>query len=263
MYYFYNYHNINDLNVVDQFGQNAMHIACASNFQELIKFLLDQGKLNLYAQDCNGNTCLHMAAKSGLARICWQITQKHNGECVRLINIANKQNQTPLDIIRNETESNFLLIKQWISLEAKTNDYLIDKSYNFNLNGKKTDMPVSMRRNRMNFFKWNSDTSMRLCWILQLLKLPLIISLPMIINAFLFDKNELSLWQGLIGYSTFVLVTVPIAKLTHRISHISGLQNPFLFGFIVGILFHNYTMFFFSLIESKNRDYIKKLTEKA
>ena len=94
MYYFQKYCGLNDLNDADQFEQNAMHIACASGFQELIRYLIEHGNINLYAQDCNGNTCLHMAAKCGLPRICWQITQKYNGEAIRLIGVLNKQNQT-------------------------------------------------------------------------------------------------------------------------------------------------------------------------
>ena len=79
-----------------------MHIACASGFAELIKYLLDTGEVNIYAQDCNGNTCLHMAAKCGLPRLCWLITQKDRGEGARLIGVLNSQNQRPFDIIRNE-----------------------------------------------------------------------------------------------------------------------------------------------------------------
>ena len=102
MHYFHKYHSINNLNEVDQFLQNPLHIACASGFQEMINFLIDSGQIDLNAQDSNGNTCMHMAVKCGLPRICWKIAQQNGGECARLIGVVNNQNQRPIDLIRNE-----------------------------------------------------------------------------------------------------------------------------------------------------------------
>lgn len=48
------------MNDVDQFQQNALHIACASGFSDLIMYLINRGEIDYYAQDFNGNTCLHM-----------------------------------------------------------------------------------------------------------------------------------------------------------------------------------------------------------
>ena len=102
MHYFQKYHSINNLNNVDQFLQNPLHIACASGFQEMINYLLESGQIDLMAQDANGNTCLHMAVKYGLPRICWKIVQQNRGECARMIGTLNKQNQRPIDLIKNE-----------------------------------------------------------------------------------------------------------------------------------------------------------------
>ena len=96
------YHSIHNFNDVDQFQQNALHIACASGFVDLIRYLIDSGDIDLFAQDLNGNTCLHMAVKCGLPRVCWQITEKNKGDCIRLIGIENNQHQTPYEMIRNE-----------------------------------------------------------------------------------------------------------------------------------------------------------------
>ncbi len=248
MYYFQNYHNINDLNEVDQFGQNVLHISTNQNHYELSKYILQHGKINLFAQDCNGCTVLHTAAKSGLAKICWLITQKNNGECIRLAAILNNQNQTPFDLIRNEKKESFMSIKKWLSLETKTNNYLLEK----NFAEKKRDFP-SLNGNHsksiFSSFKWNSENDRRLNWLLEFMKFPLLITVPMLINMLIFDKNDFYILQGIFGYSTFIVFFATMAMLKHRIKHISGTQNPLLFGLIFIVLFHNYTTYFFSLLE--------------
>lgn len=102
MYYFQKYHSIGNLNDVDQFLQNPLHIACASGFSDLIIYLMKKSDIDIFAQDFNGNTVLHMAAKCGLSRICWMLAQMNKGEGVRLVGIPNKQMQLPFDIIKNE-----------------------------------------------------------------------------------------------------------------------------------------------------------------
>ena len=94
---------INDLDDVDHFQQNALHIACGSGHADLVKYLLDTGEINIYAKDNNGNTCLHMAVKSALVKSSWLITQQHGGEASRLINIANFSSQTPIQLIKEDT----------------------------------------------------------------------------------------------------------------------------------------------------------------
>jgi ankyrin repeat protein len=104
MYYFQKYHSVNNLNDIDKFLQNPLHIACSLGSYELITYLVDSGQIDLYAQDANGNTCMHLAAKSGLPRSCWHIAQQNRGECIRLISIPNKKNQLPIDVIADESE---------------------------------------------------------------------------------------------------------------------------------------------------------------
>ena len=94
--------NVSD---VDQFKQNMLHIAASSGFVALVAYLIDLNKMDLLAVDCNGNTCLHFAARSGMARICWQIAQKNRGQCVRLVDVKNIENQRPVDMIKNEKGS--------------------------------------------------------------------------------------------------------------------------------------------------------------
>jgi ankyrin repeat protein len=127
LYYFQKYHGLNDLNELDQFEQNVLLIACSLGFQELIRYLLDHGQINLNVQDCNGNTCLHLTVLQCLPRISWLITQQSNGQCIRLITLLNKQNQTPFDLIRNENAGNFKLIRNWLRFEVKTNDYILSE----------------------------------------------------------------------------------------------------------------------------------------
>ncbi len=102
LYYFQKYHSINNMNDADQFLQNPLHIASASGFVDLMNYLLERSDIDIFAQDYNGNTVLHMTAKCGLPRMCWLIAQQRKGEGSRLIAIENKQNQLPYDIIKNE-----------------------------------------------------------------------------------------------------------------------------------------------------------------
>ncbi len=87
---------------MDQFQQNPMHIAAASGFADLVRYFIDSGEVDLMAQDINGNTCMHMTVKAGMPRLSWLISQSTRGECVRLINIENKQHLKPYDLIKNE-----------------------------------------------------------------------------------------------------------------------------------------------------------------
>ena len=89
---------------MDKFLQNPLHIACSAGSSDLISYLLDSGQIDLYAQDSNGHTCMHLAVKSGLPRSCWTLSQQNRGECVRLITIPNKKNQLPIDLIAGENE---------------------------------------------------------------------------------------------------------------------------------------------------------------
>ena len=139
-------------------------------------------------------------------------------------------------------------IKKWLSLETKTNNYLLEK----NFAEKKRDFP-SLNGNHsksiFSSFKWNSENDRRLNWLLEFMKFPLLITVPMLINMLIFDKNDFYILQGIFGYSTFIVFFATMAMLKHRIKHISGTQNPLLFGLIFIVLFHNYTTYFFSLLE--------------
>jgi ankyrin repeat protein len=96
--YYQNYHGL-DTNDTDQFKQNSLHIACGSQHTNLATYLIKSKKMNLYDQDFNGNTCLHMAAKSGLSRICWLIV-KQSGK--RIMAVKNNANLTALDMLGSD-----------------------------------------------------------------------------------------------------------------------------------------------------------------
>ena len=93
--YFRKYHKI-QINEIDQFKQTALHIAAACGHEDLARYLINTKEFNLYDQDFNGNTVLHMAAKFGLTRLSWFIF-KNSGR--RLLNVQNKIYQTPLELI--------------------------------------------------------------------------------------------------------------------------------------------------------------------
>ena len=50
----------------------------------------------------------------------------------------------------------------------------------------------------------------------------LVLTIPALINTFLVYPGEMSMLKGLVGYSTFVFMTLVIVKQKHRIDHISG-----------------------------------------
>jgi ankyrin repeat protein len=99
--YYERYHNLS-VNDIDQFKQNPLHIACASQHVNLANYLIKTKKISLYEQDFNGNTCLHMAAKAGLSRVCWNIV-KQAGK--RIINIQNGGHQCAHDLIASDTSN--------------------------------------------------------------------------------------------------------------------------------------------------------------
>jgi len=245
---------MNDLNDLDQFGQNPMHIAASLGYQELIRYLLDHGNINLYAPDCNGNTCLHLTAKQGLGRLCWLITQKNGGECARLISALNKQNQTAFDAIRNENAPNFRKIRHWLRLEAKTNEVLLEKERDSKVYDKKLDKPspslLKIKPGTV-FFQWNSTRRMQAEWLVHFLTFPISLLIPMLVYRILFDSSQLSMWHGLIGYSSFPIIVYGMTHQRHRIEHLSGLHNPFNLGLFSCLFLCNYSTYYILMIDCK------------
>lgn len=217
------------MNDLDQFNQNPLHIACASGFSDLISFLMKTGDMDYYVQDLNGNTCLHMAAKSGLARICWLLTRENNGDCAKLIGYQNKNNQTPFDLIRNEKGPQFKKIRDWLRLEAKTNHLLHRDKYN--LLEKKTDDVYESKSSNSSllkikkgtrFFNWNSTRALQAELAVRILSFPLVLTIPIVLNHVLFERHSLSMLRGFLGYSSFLGIFLLAFQQRHRISHISG-----------------------------------------
>jgi hypothetical protein len=258
MYYFQKYYELNDLNETDQFGQNVMHIAASLGYQELIRYILDHGNVNLYAQDCNGNTCLHLTANQGLARLCWLITQKNGGECVRLISVLNKQNQTAFDSIKNENTPNFKKIRNWLRLEAKTNEFLLDTRNNIDKKTDKSSPSLLKIKPGTIFFRWNSVRKMQLEWLAHFLTFPISLLLPMLIYRILFDSTKFSMLHGFIGYSSFVIIIYGMTHQRHRIEHLSGLHNPFNLGLFSCLFLCNYSTYYILMIECKFKLQIRK-----
>lgn len=259
IYYFQKYHGLNDLNELDQFEQNVMHIACSLGFQELIRYLVDHGQINLYAQDCNGNSCLHLTALRGLPRISWLLTQQNNGQCIRLITLLNKQNQTPFDLIRNENTPNFRLIRNWLRLELKTNDCILSENKSKNRNSEKKadekNLISSLKAksgavNISSYLKWNSFRRLKFDWFCHFLLFPLSLLIPMVAYRILFDNRELSLWNGIIGYFSLPLILYGLTRQRHRIANISGEPNPYNLGLFACLFACNYITYFSIMLDS-------------
>jgi hypothetical protein len=171
-----------------------------------------------------------MAAKSGMARTCWLITQKNRGDCVRLINVENKQKQKPYDLIRNEKGPQFKKIRDWLRIEARTNDF-IDRINIKSNNEKKSDdfiMPSKFPTQKMcsllpanSIFKWSSYRIGYAEWLSRFVCFFVLLTLPQILNRVLF-VNEISVFKGIIAYSALISIMFVLTKQKHRINHISG-----------------------------------------
>lgn len=237
LHYFQKYHAMSNFNDPDQFQQNALHIACGSGFIDMIRFLIDRSSVDLFAKDFNGNTCLHLAAKCGLPRVCWLITQERNGEAAKLILMKNNSDQTPFDFIRNERAPHFRMIKKWLRLEAKTNKWL---------GGAGTRGLASLFRIST---YWNSNLLMKGERVLRFIAFFIVLTVPVVLNTAIIYPNDMSTVKGLIGLSTFVMMAVVIVKQRHRCDHISGLQNPFFLGYFSSLFVHNYFAYYAFVIE--------------
>lgn len=81
-----------DIDVQDQSGQNALHVACANRAEKSTALLIEQG-IQLETTDFYGNTPLHEAAKSGSVNILRQL-------CAHEIRLdkPNNKGKTPLHL---------------------------------------------------------------------------------------------------------------------------------------------------------------------
>lgn len=223
-YYFQKHHNIASFNDVDQFLQNPLHIACASGYVEMAKFLIESGDLDLFAQDVNGNNVMHMASRAALTRICWLIAQQNKGDAVRLITVMNKQKQRPYDIIRNEKGHSHKKIRNWLNMELLTNPLVKNqatvpiKSDEFKTF---TKPELTMTEKAIVGLKITPKQHGWLEWFIRFISFFLILSGPVSVNAFLMPK-EFSLLKGLVGFSTFPIMFLMFSKQKHRINHICG-----------------------------------------
>ena len=152
--------------------------------------------------------------------------------------------------------SSFKKIKDWLRLEAKTNEYLLDSCQDASSFEKKTDHSYSSNASLLKikrgtrFFKWNSKRSMQLEYLIRFISFGTVLTVPMLIYWYLFD-NQLNAWKGFFGYSTFIGIIFVITKQRHRIEHISGLQNPYHIGFFTSLFIYNYWTHYVYLMECK------------
>ena len=202
-----------------------------------------------------------MAVKSGMPRISWLIAQKNRGECIRLINIENKQKQKPYDLIRNEKGMHFKKIRDWLRLELKTND-LLDKNTEPTIYEKKSEdfmIPSKFPTKKLcsllpanSIFKWNSNRAAYFEWYSRITGFFIILTIPQILNRVLFDKNDLTIFRGILGYASLAVILYTLTKQKHRINHICGWENPFYLGYFLALVVHNYTSFYTVVLQCKS-----------
>lgn len=202
---------------------------------------------------------MHMAVKSGMSRTCWLIAQKNRGECIRLINVENKQKQKPYDLIRNEKGLQFKKIRDWLRLESKTNDLLEKTSDTTTMYEKKSDdfmIPSKFPTKKLcslfpanNLFKWNSHRAAYFEWYARFTGFFIIITIPQVLNRVLFNKNDLNIFRGVLAYSALACILYTLTKQKHRINHICGWENPFYLGYFLALVVHNYTSFYLVVLQ--------------
>lgn len=97
---------------------------------------------------------------------------------------------------------------------------------------------------------WNDNLKMNLDYYSRLFGLLLIFAIPFLINAFLIYPGELSLWKGVVGYSTFIGLFYVMVRQRHRCTHISSYQNPFYLGLVLNLFVDNYLTYYGVLNDS-------------
>lgn len=200
-----------------------------------------------------------MAAKSGMAKTCWSIAQKNRGECARLINYENKQKQKPYDLIRNEKGYKFKQIRDWIRLEARTNDFLDKNSDTTTIYEKKTDdflVPSKFPTKKLcsllpsnNIFKLNSYRQGYIEWLSRLTAFFILLTIPQILNRILFDPDEFTYLRAFLGFGSLAAILFVLTKQKHRINHISGWENPFYLGYFMAVATHNYVSYYSVVVQ--------------
>ena len=138
-------------------------------------------------------------------------------------------------------------------LEAKTNKFLLSNTSSYD---KKTDNILTHSESSLLKIKkgtillnWNDDLKMNLDYYARLFGLLLIFAIPMLINSFLIYPGELSLWKGVVGYSTFIGLFSVMVRQRHRCTHISSYQNPFYVGLILNLFVNNYLTYYGVLVD--------------
>lgn len=88
-----------DINVQNESGQTALHIASAENNSELVKKLIE-ARADLNLQDVKGQTPLHIACKGGYTEIAQQLMAA-GADCT----IKDQERNYPRDLIFPKRES--------------------------------------------------------------------------------------------------------------------------------------------------------------
>jgi len=231
---------------MDQFLQNPLHIACASGFNEIAKFLVETGHIDLFSQDINGNTVLHMAARSGMSRICWAIAQKNRGECIKLATVYNKQKQRPYDLVRNEKGLKHRQIKNWLRMESLVNP-LITRDLSEPMG---SINELEMKEKILAKLKLSTNQQGFIEWFFWYISSFLVITLPVLLNFFVIPW-QFSVLKGFLGYGSLGFVMYLFSKQKHRIDHMCAYENSYYIGFFQGCMFHNYFTYYYFIASCK------------
>ena len=126
------YYDLNykfDFNSVDKKNTSPLHWACYSSSYECVNFLIQKkiNDININCQDLEGNTPLHLAISSGVAKIVRLLLQ--NGAS---INIKNNSGLTPAQLAQKEKRIEIFNIiqsnKKWVVCNLRAPAKKVNKS---------------------------------------------------------------------------------------------------------------------------------------
>lgn len=164
-------------------------IACATKNGDLARYLIRSKEFDMHHQDLNGNTCLHMAVKSGLPRLTHLICTTGGKS---LMNVQNKNHQIPIDMIINEREPVYEKIRSWLKFECQNKSDALSKFYE-------------------NYY-----------WFINFSLTALFLDVPLIFNRILFDSQNYTFLKGFIQFVPLIGFARVFTNLNHRVNYITG-----------------------------------------
>lgn len=119
------------------------------------------------------------------------------------------------------------MIRDWLRLEAKTNEWLISSTATATNSQEEYLLPSSSRsvlkiKKGTRCLSWNSKRKMQVELFVRSTSFFMALTIPVLVNLYLMPV-EVHLGKGLVGFGlTIILMLMQMMRQRHRINHISG-----------------------------------------